>query len=47
MTTDDSMDICHSVKTELRAALIALLGVLSISTSECIRNIRFCFMEIP
>lgn len=30
MTTDDNMDICHSVKTELRAALIALLGVLSL-----------------
>lgn len=30
MCTDDNMDIYHSVKTELRAALIALLGVLSL-----------------
>lgn len=49
MTTDDKMDICHSVKTELRTALIALLGVLSLSfsTSKRIRNLRICFMEIP
>ena len=30
-TTDENVDVCHSVKTELRAALNALLGVLSLS----------------
>ncbi|KAE8010183.1 hypothetical protein FH972_006573 [Carpinus fangiana] len=35
MTTDDNIDICHSVKTELRTALTALLadsGVLAVPT---------------
>ena len=32
-TTDEKVDVCHSVKTELRAALIALLGVLFIFLS--------------
>ena len=30
-TTDENVDVCHSVKTELRAALNALLGVLALS----------------
>ena len=30
MTTDENLDICHSVKSEARAALIDLLGVLFI-----------------
>ena len=30
-TTDENVDVCHSVKTELRVALNALLGVLSLS----------------
>ena len=32
-TTDENIDVCHSVKTELRAALTALLGVPSLSLS--------------
>ena len=27
---DENTDVCHSVRTELRAALTALLGVLSL-----------------
>lgn len=27
--TDENIDVCHSVKAELRAALTALLGVIS------------------
>ena len=30
-TTDEKVDVCHSVKIELRVALNALLGVLSLS----------------
>ena len=30
-TRDENIDVCHSVKTELRAALTALLGVPSLS----------------
>ena len=29
-TTDENVDVCHSVRTELRAALNALLGVISL-----------------
>jgi len=42
-TTDENIDICHSVKTELRAALSSLLGVMSKldwNTNPGIHNFR-------
>lgn len=34
-SADENLDVCHLVKTELRAALTALLGVFSTSLSPC------------
>ena len=44
--TDENLDVCHSVKTELRAALNALLGVLSFLSAECFIKLGLCCMEI-
>lgn len=43
-TTDENIDVCHSVRTELRAALSALLEVLNsfLISSQSIFTVLSC-----
>jgi hypothetical protein len=44
-TTDENVDVYLSVKTELHAALNALLGVLYFSPTESFTNLGLCYMK--